>query len=256
MGTYRCEVWEIDDVDGPQVLIYGHSGDVRGLAVHPLETHVFATASEAGRLFVWNSKSRVLRAKCNVMHPCVGVGFSPDGQHIAVGCKDGTLVIISYPNLVAGAARQVVTRPDGTRCEFRHCAEAVDEVRYSPDGHLLAAGSHDNFIDIYDVSGRAVPGRSTGAIYHRLHRLRGHSSYITHLDWSALNPRFPHRRVLQSTCGAYELLYWDGNTGQQVRQSMRDERWDTQTCTLGFSVMGIWPKAGGGRGVGRGRRPT
>jgi len=34
-GTYRCEVWEIDDVDGPQVLVYGHSGDVRGVAVHP-----------------------------------------------------------------------------------------------------------------------------------------------------------------------------------------------------------------------------
>ena len=26
VGTYRCEVWEIHDVDGPQVLIYG--GDV------------------------------------------------------------------------------------------------------------------------------------------------------------------------------------------------------------------------------------
>ena len=26
VGTYRCEVWEIDDVDGPQVLIYG--GDI------------------------------------------------------------------------------------------------------------------------------------------------------------------------------------------------------------------------------------
>ena len=24
---------------------------------------------------------------------------------------------------------------------------------------------------------------------------------------------------------------------------MRDERWDTQTCTLGFTVMGIWPKS-------------
>jgi WD40 repeat protein len=29
--------------------------------------------------------------------------------------------------------------------------EAVDDLKYSPDGCKLAAGSHDNFIDIYDV---------------------------------------------------------------------------------------------------------
>ena len=68
---------------------------------------------------------------------------------------------------------QVVRRPDGARCSFTHCAEGIDEVKYSPDGALLAAGSHDNFIDVYDVKGDAVPGRSTGVAYHRLYRLKG-----------------------------------------------------------------------------------
>ena len=44
-------------------------------------------------------------------------------------------------------------------------------MKYSPDGAPLAAGSHDNFIDVYDVTGSAVPGRSNGVVYHRLHRL-------------------------------------------------------------------------------------
>ena len=39
VGTYRCEVWEIDDVDGPQVLIYG--GDV----VLPLSYIILAHSS-------------------------------------------------------------------------------------------------------------------------------------------------------------------------------------------------------------------
>jgi len=99
------------------------------LPCYTTESHVFATASEAGRLFVWNGKARVLRAKCNVMHACCGVGFSPDGNHIAVGCKDGTLIIVSYPNLVSGGREQIVKRADGTRCEFHHCAEAIDEVK-------------------------------------------------------------------------------------------------------------------------------
>ena len=37
--------------------------------------------------------------------------------------------------------------------------------------------------------------------------------------YTAVNPRDPTRRVLQSTCGAYELLYWDCN---EVRRCKLD----------------------------------
>lgn len=70
--------------------------------------------------------------------------------------------------------------------------------------------------------------------YARLARCAGHSSYITHLDWSV------DGRVLQSNCGAYELLYFEAATGKQIRQNQRDTQWATWTCTLGFPVMGIW----------------
>ena len=121
--------------------------------------HIFATGSEAGRLHLWNAKLKMLKAKVNLHHPAVGCGFSPDGKHIAVGCKDGCLLILSYKNIVNGYFKQVVQRAKAPRCEFHHCNEAIDEVKYSPDGALLAAGSHDNFIDVYDVTGSAVPGR-------------------------------------------------------------------------------------------------
>lgn len=35
--------------------------------------------------------------------------------------------------------------------QMHHCKEAIDDLKYSPDGSKLAAGSHDNFIDIFDV---------------------------------------------------------------------------------------------------------
>ena len=86
-------------------------------------------------------------------------------------------------------------------------------------------------------------------------RLRGHSSFVTHIDWSEDNT------LLKSTCGAYELLYWDvcsGNSnstgsggkgnnkgsGKQILSTTdtteADTIWATNTCILGFDVMGIW----------------
>lgn len=46
--------------------------------------------------------------------------------------------------------------------------------------------------------------------YSRIARCSGHSSYVRHLDWSA------NSKVVQSSCGAYELLYFDAATGKQV----------------------------------------
>ena len=45
VGTHRCDIWEIDDINGAHPMLYGHSGEVRGLAVHPMEPHIFATGS-------------------------------------------------------------------------------------------------------------------------------------------------------------------------------------------------------------------
>lgn len=38
--------------------------------------------------------------------------------------------------------------------------------------------------------------------------MKKHSSFITHLDWS-LDSSFLH-----TTCGAYELLFWDVFSGK------------------------------------------
>ncbi|KAG2450199.1 hypothetical protein HYH02_000301 [Chlamydomonas schloesseri] len=210
-GTQRCEIWELSR-DTPEPLTQGHTSDVLGLAFHPKKPHKFATACDSMNVFMWNAKRRQLVAKVNIGEKAQSVAFSPNGAHLAVGTVTGMVKVLMVENLTQKVA------------EFHTLKEMVHELKYSPDGTKLAAGSHDNFIDIYDVTRH----------YARIARCSGHSSYITHLDWSL------DSRMIQSNCGAYELLYFEAATGKQVRQNQRDTPWATWTCTLGFPVMGIW----------------
>merc|ERR1711865_388438 len=81
--------------------------------------------------------------------------------------------------------------------------------------------------------------------YMRTAIMKGHSSYITHIDFSA------NSKYLQTNCGAYELLFWDVRNGKQITSasSLRDQDWETWTCTLGWPVQGIWPPEADGMDV-------
>lgn len=108
-------------------------------------------------------------------------------------------------------------------------------MRFSPTGERLAIGSHDNFIDLFDV----------GDSFKRVGVLKGHSSFITSLDWSA------DAAYIRSTSGDYELLYWDIESVAQVLHpsTLRDVAWATHTALLGWGVAGIWRKDSDGTDV-------
>uniref|UniRef100_A0A383W527 PLAT domain-containing protein n=1 Tax=Tetradesmus obliquus TaxID=3088 RepID=A0A383W527_TETOB len=239
LGTHCCDLWELDPAAAtgginaspsaastarpgsaaaaasvlPEPLIQGHTGDVWGVAYHPLKPHRFVTACESNSIFVWHGRRRQLMAQVDIGMPSHAVDFSSDGAHLAVGGTSGAIKVLNAADM-----NQLVA-------QMHFSKEAIDDLKYSPDCSKLAAGSHDNFIDIFDVKRN----------YSRIARCSGHSRYVRHLDWSA------NSKVVQSSCGAYELLYFDAATGKQVQQNQRDTAWASYTNVLGFSVMGIWP---------------
>lgn len=81
---------------------------------------------------------------------------------------------------------------------FKHAKEEISDLKFSPDGSVLAVGSHDNAIYCYRIPSFSKKTRP----------LNKHSSYITHLDFSE------DGQYLHSTCGAYELLFWDLQKGK------------------------------------------
>jgi WD40 repeat protein len=108
-------------------------------------------------------------------------------------------------------------------------------LHFSPDGKTLAFGSHDSRIYLYNT---------VKDVYSRRAICKGHSSYINSVDFSS------DSRYLQSTCGAYELLYWTvGGNRVTSAARMRDTKWASWTATLGWPVQGIWPPGADGTDI-------
>merc|ERR1712127_706288 len=72
---------------------------------------------------------------------------------------------------------------------------------------------------------------------------KGHNSAITSIDWSK------DGTALQSNCMAYELLFHNIDqkdlAGDETKTNphsaqFKDVEWNTQTCKMGWGVLGIW----------------
>jgi WD40 repeat protein len=146
---------------------------------------------------------------------CIGVDM--EDKFAAVGCKDGT---IRFVDLTSPELRQTKM--------IKLAKEWISDIKWSPNNDKLAIGSHDNAIYILTWPDVQIPRRS---------KMQKHSSFITHLDWSISGD------FLHSTCGAYELLFWDANSYRQMPSgatALRDEPWHTWSVTLGWPVQEIF----------------
>ena len=205
-----------------------HFGEVSGLGPHPFIEGQFATVGEDGLLNVWNATEKACVKTTELSHPARNCAYSPDGKWLAVGFCDGYLGIFHAETLVE-------------RSEVHFLTEDIDTLRFSPNGWWLATGSHDNYIDLIDCRGEK---------FCKVHRFKGHTSYITHLDFST------DSRMLMSNCGASEILYWDVQRKKQLRSKADmhmdpndPKTWGRMTSVLGFPVMGIWPDFSDGTDV-------
>jgi WD40 repeat protein len=177
---------------------------------------------------------------------------------VAAGLTAGAFAVYYLEKQAVRTSNTLVRTDGGDNQKYRFieiqykedCSEDISDIKFSPNCKMLAVGSHDNFIDIYSVKlvfPNVTETIAPSCLLRHMKRLRGHSSYVTHLDWSL------DSRLVQSTCGAGELLFWDVAAGAQLLSSQdnleADSQWYTLSCTLGFNVMGIWPSCSDGTDV-------
>ncbi|KAK7871406.1 hypothetical protein R5R35_006108 [Gryllus longicercus] len=204
--------------------VLGHTDELWAAAAHP-SLPQFLSGGHDRLLQLWDAQSCSTVWSKDLGEPLQSAAFSLDGSIIVVGCTSGRWMVVD------AETREVYSvHTDGN--------EPIQVVKFSPDGNFLALGSRDNNIYIYQVTDDARK-------FNRVGRCMGHSSFITHLDWST------DSQYIQSNSGDYELLYWNAGLCRQIPQSstLRDVEWASNTCTLTFNTVGIWPEGADGTDV-------
>ncbi|KAJ3113153.1 Echinoderm microtubule-associated protein-like 1, partial [Nowakowskiella sp. JEL0407] len=194
-----------------------------GCAICPNREWEFVSCGDDGMVFKWDTRTRKLTCKATLAGMCRAATYSPDGTIVAIGNDHGDVFI-----LLAEDLSQVYTHKYVQRKGITTKKHNVEVVRFSPNGKFLIVAGHDLVVDVYDVP--------QGMKY--LGSCKGHSSYITQVDFS-LDSQF-----IQTNSADYELLFWSIPSCKQITSAtaMRDVKWETQSCVLGWAVQGIWEK--------------
>ena len=241
------------------LITQGHSdGELWALAMSP-DGKTYATVGEDNCVAVWDvvthrclrrsvvsekkgRKPKILRASTTSTHPvnqCArAIAIAPNNKSLVVGQNSGEVSVFDYKTL------KLVTAVDVNKQGKRQVKEQKDNwiqtIQYSPSGHAVAVGTHGSVVVLLDpADGYQVKGV-----------LKASNSFLTHLDWSE------DGRYVQTNDGAYELLWYavDEDDLCEVKQltsasAMRDVKWATQTCVLGWGVQGVYEGGQGGQEV-------
>ena len=209
------EVWGLCVVDAETVITSGDDNQIKTWSV--------SNRQAVSKAIVSNEVRKVKRGGASTMSTfpdsqCSrALAYCPQNGHVAVAHNDGTVTIRAG---VTDLENVVATKNDSR--------EWIEDMEYSPDGAKLAVGSHDNKIYVYSTSDYSLIGKCTK-----------HNSFIVSVDWSS------DGQYIRSVCGAYELLFFNGETFQQDANGASntvDTIWATNNAKFGWLVDGIFPK--------------
>ncbi len=99
--------------------------------------------------------------------------------------------------------RELEQQPPPSGFKLQHTLRGhtreIRQIAWSPDGRVLASGSNDQTVRVWD-----------GATGQALHTLTGHTSLVNSVAWS------PDGRLLASGSDDRTVRLWDGATGRQI----------------------------------------
>ncbi|XP_060995599.1 echinoderm microtubule-associated protein-like 2 isoform X3 [Dama dama] len=227
VGTTRNSILQGSVHTGFSLLVQGHMEELWGLATHPSRAQ-FVTCGQDKLVHLWSVEShqplwsRTIELPSRLADNIIFLTASTPNLHKAVGMMD--------PHLETGPERILPALPASTRV-----ALSWPSAQSLADGCCWTRRPMTWWPSIQMGMNRSQWSAS----------LRGHSSFITHLDWAQDSSCFV------TNSGDYEILYWDSSTCKQITtaETVRNVEWATATCVLGFGVFGIWSEGADGTDI-------
>lgn len=165
VGTKDGEIIEVGEKNAASnILIDGHmEGEIWGLATHPSKD-LFISASNDGTARIWDLADKKLLNKVSLGHAARCAAYSPDGEMVAIGMKNGEFVILLVNSLKVWGKK-------------RDRKSAIQDIRISPDNRFLAVGSSEHTVDFYDLT--------QGTNLNRIGYCKDIPSFVIQMDFSA-----------------------------------------------------------------------
>uniref|UniRef100_A0A3P8RL66 EMAP like 5 n=1 Tax=Amphiprion percula TaxID=161767 RepID=A0A3P8RL66_AMPPE len=218
VGTRNAEIIEVGEKNAAcNILVNGHmDGPIWGLGTHP-SRDVFLSAAEDGTVRLWDIPEKKMLNKVNLGHPACTISYSPEGDMVAIGMKNGEFIILLVASLKIWGKKRDRRSP-------------IQDIRFSPSSRYLAVGSTECAVDFYDLT--------LGPQLNRINCCRDIPSFVMQMDFSA------DSTYVQISTGAYKRLVYEVPSGKQVTEQTHIDRitWATWTSVLGDEVIGIWSR--------------
>jgi RNA polymerase sigma factor (sigma-70 family) len=175
------------------------AGNCSQTAFFPDGTRLASAGTYGAPSRVWDTETKKEICTLRDAGFSYGVAVAPDGKLVALGARNDGFVRLYDP--VRG---ELVARLDGSNRPqlpgmiFSH---AQNSVCFSPDGKLLASGSYDTTVWLWDVAARKAA-----------RVLTGHESSVKSVVFS------PDGKTLASAGDDRSIRLWDTATGKQRRK--------------------------------------
>ncbi|XP_055292523.1 echinoderm microtubule-associated protein-like 5 isoform X7 [Moschus berezovskii] len=148
VGTRNAEIIEVGEKNAAcNVLVSGHvDGPVWGLATHP-SRDFFLSAAEDGTVRLWDVADRKMLNKVNLGHAARTVCYSPEGDMVAIGMKNGEFIILLVSSLkIWGKKRDRRCAIHDIRISYcKDIPSFVIQMDFSADSRHLQA-KHKRFL--------------------------------------------------------------------------------------------------------------
>ena len=163
----------------------------------------FAVATSTGLVETIDDAGVLVRAFEQPKGNVDSVAFSPDSTTVAsaMGERRGPESFDDTVTIFDAQSGGAAARFGGEAEQVAGCAFFRNEVRFSPDGELMAANSHDFTVSLYDASDGTI-----------LHTFAPHGSTVTDLAFS------PKGDLLATTSDDSTLRVWSVADHQLVKE--------------------------------------